>query len=92
MQIDDVFKKITLINGELQTIKSVEEMSELQKELCKFYITNDDGKKYELRENIIDEMGDVLNTFDTLCVLLSIDKDQLEKDRIAKAKRYAALI
>jgi hypothetical protein len=92
MQIDDVFKKITLINGELQTIKSVEEMSELQKELCKFYITNDDSKKYELRKNIIDEMGDVLNTFDTLCVLLSIDKDQLEKDRIAKAKRYAALI
>ena len=92
MQIDDVFKKITLARGELQTIKSVEEMSELQKELCKFYITNDDGKKYELRENIIDEMGDVLNTFDTLCVLLSIDKDQLEKDRIAKAKRYAALI
>ena len=92
MQIDDVFKKITLINGELQTIKSVEEMSELQKELCKFYITNDDSKKYELRKNIIDEMGDVLNTFDTLCVLLSIDKDQLEKDRIAKAKRYAALL
>jgi hypothetical protein len=84
------FKKIALHKGELQYIKAMEEMSEIQKEICKYMLANNEDKKLEYREKIIEEMGDVLNTFDTLCVLLSIDKKSLKKTRLEKAKKYAS--
>ena len=68
----ELLKPIISACGEkAQTIVAIEELSELQKALCKF-LRND---TYEVRESITEEMADVQIMIDQLMIIFNNEKE-----------------
>ena len=67
----EILKPIINVCGEkAQIIQAIEELSELQKALCKFLKAN----TYENRENIEEEMADVQIMLDQLMIIFDNEK------------------
>ena len=67
-----------------QLLQSVEETTELNKEILK-YIRYQDGKYIP---GIIEELGDVFNALETLIRIFGIDVEELDKKRFNKVFEY----
>lgn len=77
----DVYNKVKQVYGiDAQITKAIEELSELQKELCKFIL--DDGKL----ENIIEEVADVKIMIEQIELIFGISKavKAVKKDKIQR--------
>lgn len=71
----DIIKSAIEKYGETsQIIKTIEELSELQKELCKFINTTEYN-----RTQIVDEMSDVMIMIKQTRLIFNISKEELEK-------------
>lgn len=81
---DDIHSHFYEINGEKQMLKCVEEMSELQKEVIKYVMKPD----MDILYNIEEEIGDVLNSLDSLIFGLGLDLDKINDNRLEKLKGY----
>lgn len=66
-----------------QMMMCIEEMSELTKEFCKYQRKNQQSD--EVREHIIEEIADVLNTAEQMEMYFG--KDEVQKVRDAKIER-----
>ncbi len=75
-------KALDTYGAEAQTLMAFEEMSELQKELCKHALGADN------RENIAEEIADVLIMLEQMMMLYSF-KEAVERYRDEKIKRLA---
>lgn len=69
--LSNVYKKLIKKYGDKQLIVAVEELSELQKELCKALR----GKHN--KENIIEEFADVLIMLDQVKIYFKIEDDEI---------------
>ena len=73
--------------NQVQVIKAVEEMSELSKELCKWYVefqkmqytSRSIHKMDDLEENIAGELGDVYFMLYQIQILMGISDDDIDK-------------
>ena len=81
MEIKDFAKQMIEKFGDLQLIIACEELSELQKEICKHLR----GKGN--REHIIEEMADVQLMLDEMKVFFNISQDDLYKVKRKKILR-----
>lgn len=75
------YKKLFDKYGKKQLIVAIEELSELQKELCKYLRGNGNVA------NITEEIGDVEIMIEQLKFYFSIDKDLLERLKQGKIER-----
>lgn len=83
MKKKDVYEKAKATWGiDAQVIKSVEELAELQKELCKFL--NDDGTM----KNIIEEIADVKVMIEQIELIFEC-KDKVKLIKKAKIQRLS---
>ena len=74
-------KAIELYGEKAQKLMAIEEMSELTKEICKDF-------RGELnRENLIEEMADVLIMLDQMLILYKISGEEVGLMRIKKVER-----
>jgi NTP pyrophosphatase (non-canonical NTP hydrolase) len=73
-----------------QLLQSVEEMTELNKEILKLVRYSTPGTKLykDTILNITEELGDVYNALGSLVDILNIDTKKLDKDRHKKLIRY----
>ena len=79
----DIMKSAINKYGEiLQIIKTIEELSELQKELCKYINTPERN-----RTQIIDEMSDVLIMLKQIRLIFDISEEELKKQIQYKLER-----
>ena len=85
MEIKNVIKQMISKYGKLQLIISIEEMSELQKEICK------DLRGKGNREHIIEEMADVQLVLDELKEYYGISQEEVYKVKRAKMLRTEKL-
>ena len=78
----DTYKKAIKTYGEkAQKLMAIEEMSELTKEICK------DFRGKLNRENLIEEMADVLIMLDQMLILYKISGEEVGLMRIKKVER-----
>lgn len=70
---------------EKEIILCIEEMSELTKELSKFLRYKNTLKEESIKQNIVEEVADVLNTCEQMQNIFGID--EVEKIRLQKFKR-----
>lgn len=82
--IVDIHSRFYEINGEKQLLKCIEEMSELQKEVIKYVMK----PNMEVLDRVEDEIGDVLNSIDSLIFGLGLDLNKINSDRFEKIRRY----
>lgn len=79
------------LGQDLCDIQMIEEASELQKALCKFYRATHGGFKSaeldQLRADIVEELGDVLACAENIKHLYKINDIELQKGRDEKLKR-----
>lgn len=70
---------------------AMEECAELIQAIskCVRYETGDEFIPEERRENLIEEMADVLICMDQLKIMFSIDQEEIEKIKIEKKERIA---
>lgn len=80
-EVIDLYKKLIHRYGEKQIVVAIEELSELQKELCKSLR----GKTN--RENIIEEIADVLIMLDQVILYYRLDQQEIQKAVEYKVKR-----
>lgn len=82
MNYQEIFNKAMSTYGEkAQKLMAIEEMSELTKEICKDF-------RGELnRENLIEEMADVLIMLDQMLILYKISGEEVGLMRIKKVER-----
>lgn len=71
-----------------QLLQSVEEMTELNKEILKFIRYDNVKDTKELVINIIEELGDVYNALDSLIHIFEIDKSVVDINRYNKLLKY----
>lgn len=71
-----------------QLLQSVEEMTELNKEILKYIRYQKSDKADTFREKIIEELGDVFNALNSLKYILGITDDQISKQRYPKLIKY----
>ena len=75
------------INGvEKEIILCIEEMSELTKALSKFLRYKGSEKENTIKDNIVEEIADVLNTCEQMQNILGVDKVNAVREQ--KFKRY----
>lgn len=79
--LSNVYKKLIKKYGDKQLIVAIEELSELQKELCKALR----GKPN--KENIIEEFADVLIMLDQVKIYFKIEDDEIRDIIDQKIKR-----
>ena len=81
-EIINTYKQAIALYGEkAQKLMAIEEMSELTKEICKDF-------RGELnRENLIEEMADVLIMLDQMLILYKISGEEVGLMRIKKVER-----
>lgn len=82
--VTDIHSHFYEIYGEKQLLKCVEEMSELQKEVIKYVMI----PLEETLNNIEGEIGDVLNSLDSLIFGLGLDLDSINTNREQKLQNY----
>ena len=79
------------LGQDLCDIQMIEEASELQKALCKYYRATHGGfksaEKYRLRAYIVEELGDVLACIENIKHLYNINDIELQQGRDKKLKR-----
>lgn len=80
-QYEVLTKAIETYGDDYQMNIAIEELSELQKEICKY------KRGYENREHIIEEIGDVLITTLELCIIFNIRNIDLYETMERKIKR-----
>lgn len=81
MNKTELYKKLLEDYGYAQVIVAIEELSELQKELCK-------ALRYKLNEiNLIEEIADVEIMLEQMKLYYEIDEEQLEKVKQYKLER-----
>ena len=80
-EVMDLYKRLIHRYGEKQIVVAIEELSELQKELCKSLR----GKTN--RENIIEEIADVLIMLDQVILYYGLDQQEIQKAVEYKIKR-----
>ncbi len=71
--------------GKKQIVVCIEELGELQKELCKYLrkgYTND-----ELKDNIVEEMADVYIMLEQMKIYFNINEDRIANEILNKNKR-----
>lgn len=72
-----------------QILQSVEETTELNKEILKYVRFKNDGKDTtEVKNNLIEELGDVYNALGSLIYILNIDINDLDRSRLKKLEKY----
>lgn len=81
MEIKQIIKQMISKYGKLQLVVAVEEMSELQKEICK------DLRGKGNREHIIEEMADVQLVLDELKEYYGISQEEIYRVKRAKMLR-----
>ncbi|MCI5497120.1 MAG: hypothetical protein MR412_00820 [Firmicutes bacterium] len=75
------------INGvEKEIILCIEEMSELTKALSKFLRYKGSEKENTIKDNIVEEIADVLNTCEQMQNIFGVDKVNAVREQ--KFKRY----
>ena len=75
------------INGvEKEIILCIEEMSELTKALSKFLRYKGSEKENTIKDNIVEEIADVLNTCEQMQNIFGVDKFNAVREQ--KFKRY----
>ena len=75
------------INGvEKEIILCIEEMSELTKALSKFLRYKGSEKENTIKDNIVEEIADVLNTCEQMQNIVGVDKVNAVREQ--KFKRY----
>ena len=70
----------------IQAVVTIEELSELQKELTKWLRGNDN------RQNIIEEMVDVLIMIDQISLIFSIEPQEIDHFRTLKINRLKGVL
>lgn len=81
-EVTDTYKQAIETYGEkAQKLMAIEEMSELTKEICK------DFRGKLNRENLIEEMADVLIMLDQMLILYKISGEEVGLMRIKKVER-----
>lgn len=68
-----------------QAMMCIEEMSELTKALCKYMRFNKENAPEEVKENIKEEIADVLNTVEQMQLIFG--EEEIEKIRQEKIER-----
>ena len=68
-----------------QAMMCIEEMSELTKALCKYMRFNKENAPNEVKENIKEEIADVLNTVEQMQLIFG--EEEIEKIRQEKIER-----
>lgn len=87
---DEVYKKFIEAWGvQAQLMMCIEEMSELTKELCKYtrYADFEPGRAEKIKQNIIEEIADVLITTDQMAMVFGRE----EVKKVCKEKIQRAL-
>ena len=79
---DYVKHLIEKYGAENQPVVCIEELSELQKELCKYMRGKGD------KAHITEEITHVLITTSVIIELLNIDKEEIQKNVIQKIEQY----
>ena len=79
--IDTYKQAIDLYGEKAQKLMAIEEMSELTKEICK------DFREKPNRENLIEEMADVLIMLDQMLLMYKISGDEIQQMRERKIER-----
>ena len=84
--MEDKFKLFMDVWGEkAQIMMCVEEMSELTKALCKYKRFNKEQSSPEIKQNILEEIADVLNTAEQMKYYFG--EEEVEKIRREKIER-----
>lgn len=81
MERKEFYKKILNNYGDAQIIVAIEELSELQKELCKSL-----RKNYNYG-NIVEEIADVEIMLEQMKIYFEISEDEIEEMKEIKIKR-----
>ena len=76
------YKRLIEKNGEKQLVVAIEELSELQKEICKYIRDGQIEKKH-----IVEEIADVLIMIDQLIVYFDISNSDVENEKKFKLER-----
>ena len=82
----DIYQRALKTWGkEPQMMQVIEEMSELTKALCKYMRFNKENAPEEVKENIKEEIADVLNTVEQMQLIFG--EEEIEKIRQEKIER-----
>ena len=81
MERKELYKKILSNYGDAQIVVAIEELSELQKELCKSLRNN-----YNYG-NIVEEIADVEIMLEQMKIYFEINEDEIEEMKEIKIKR-----
>lgn len=72
-----------------QILQTVEESTELNKEILKYIRFKNDGKDTDkVYTNLVEELGDVFNALESLIYIFGIDTTKLHEDRLNKLNTY----
>ena len=82
----DLRKIIKYWGEDKQKIKAIEELSELQKEICKNLLNQNDDKKLE------EEISDVQIMLNQLMIMFDVSKNDIEYHMNLKIKRTIEII
>lgn len=82
----DAYKKFLDKWGyDAQSLMCIEEMSELTKALCKYKRFGKEDSLQEIKDNILEEIADVLNTVEQLKYYFGEEKiEEIRKQKIEK--------
>lgn len=81
MNREEIYKELIQTYGDIQIIVAVEELSELQKELCKALRSNGN------RKNLIEEMADVEIMLEQMKMYFLIEQEEIDKIKEQKIER-----
>ena len=81
MNREEIYKELIQRYGDTQIIVAVEELSELQKELCKALRSNGN------RKNLIEEMADVEIMLEQMKMYFLIEQEEIDKIKEQKIER-----
>ena len=86
--IETYEKCLSTLGCESQILMCIEEMSELTKELCKFYRYGKSECSEELKNHICEEIADVQNMVDEMQYIFGIEKvDEIRKQKIDRVEK-----
>ncbi|MBQ8424642.1 MAG: hypothetical protein IJX17_01315 [Clostridia bacterium] len=81
-------KCLSTLGCNSQILMCIEEMSELTKELCKFYRQGEMNCSVELKNHICEEIADVQNMVDEMQFIFGIEKvDEIRKQKIDRVEK-----
>jgi len=73
---------------DVQSLMCIEEMSELTKALCKYSRNGKEKSSQVIKDNVLEEIADVLNTAEQMAIYFGKDKiEEIRKQKIEKTLR-----